>query len=738
MAVSNTDTKLLQDLKQRFPEIPEGIVSFTIKQNRNDKPRCIEELEKESPKYMYGEFQTASSTNMIPTHEVQNLHLQDDRRSPAPSTSSSDERRWSNSSAPGALMHSHSAQEFRGSNEQMNQMTEPQSAPVIPQNYQPFDRGYMNSPPKYTSTLKTNVSQQSQQTHYTPGHSSPYNRSPSGSFTGASCTTTPTHGSYPSSQYISTAQQYVSPSRNPQMQYASHGNVYQSQHHTGSASPPVLHPPQYYTTGGSYGQYPNPRETGQQQTQQKFTSHTHRTLHQQYSSPEILGHHQQYTTPGAGLHRQYTSPETVGLQLQYTSPSASVHQQYTNPESVGHQQQHTSSSAGVQQHYTNTECQGHQQQYASPSAGQHQQTFTSSGSTGHQYVKMTPTNQFPKGGVSPQQPPPCSATSLHYYPVHPSPHLPQSGSIHPGTSSNTFSVTLRPQNQQAGGATGGSSDGRVVSSCRFTPTQPQRPNLSQQLSCSPVREPDILTRSIEGSATPPPPIQPVSPASSHSSLLESPLDEIHYHQSSSSVASGGPAALTKEQEDYAYTQALLLHQKARCDRLVRDLEDESSKLNRFRREVEQMEKDLMERRSRSSRLPNAEHIAKLRGENRSLQTDIQLLSREVELIRSDQVQAVDQTSSFYRNIGSTGAPGPIPPKPPDNSSMPPTPPQAPPTPTSSHCPGAGAGAGAASTTVGEVGVLDSEEGQQWSCVHCTFLNHPALDKCECCEMPRVV
>lgn len=29
------------------------------------------------------------------------------------------------------------------------------------------------------------------------------------------------------------------------------------------------------------------------------------------------------------------------------------------------------------------------------------------------------------------------------------------------------------------------------------------------------------------------------------------------------------------------------------------------------------------------------------------------------------------------------------------------------------------------------------DGEQWNCSACTFLNHPALNKCECCEMPRM-
>lgn len=31
-----------------------------------------------------------------------------------------------------------------------------------------------------------------------------------------------------------------------------------------------------------------------------------------------------------------------------------------------------------------------------------------------------------------------------------------------------------------------------------------------------------------------------------------------------------------------------------------------------------------------------------------------------------------------------------------------------------------------------------EEGPKWNCGICTFLNHPDLDKCEQCDMPRIV
>ena len=35
-------------------------------------------------------------------------------------------------------------------------------------------------------------------------------------------------------------------------------------------------------------------------------------------------------------------------------------------------------------------------------------------------------------------------------------------------------------------------------------------------------------------------------------------------------------------------------------------------------------------------------------------------------------------------------------------------------------------------------VLQEDEGDAWNCNACTFRNHPALEKCEVCEMPRIL
>ena len=40
-------------------------------------------------------------------------------------------------------------------------------------------------------------------------------------------------------------------------------------------------------------------------------------------------------------------------------------------------------------------------------------------------------------------------------------------------------------------------------------------------------------------------------------------------------------------------------------------------------------------------------------------------------------------------------------------------------------------------TANEVDLMELE-GESWSCVRCTFLNHPALSVCECCSFERAL
>ncbi|XP_072270314.1 TGF-beta-activated kinase 1 and MAP3K7-binding protein 3 isoform X2 [Pyxicephalus adspersus] len=210
-----------------------------------------------------------------------------------------------------------------------------------------------------------------------------------------------------------------------------------------------------------------------------------------------------------------------------------------------------------------------------------------------------------------------------------------------------------------------------------------------------------------------------------------------YHRSSSSGS-----------DDYAYTQALLLHQRARMERLAKELKLEKEGLELLKAEVNGMEHDLMQRRLRrvscTTAIPTPEEMTRLRNLNRQLQINIDCTLKEVDL-QSRGVGKLDvkALSNFYDNI----APGPaVPPntckkdssdsllverkarrisvtsnkktEPPD-------------------IPNPGAGDIGLRHRPNQRQARDEDfEGSPWNCNSCTFLNHPALNRCEQCEMPR--
>ncbi|KAM4693787.1 TGF-beta-activated kinase 1 and MAP3K7-binding protein 2 isoform 2-T2 [Discoglossus pictus] len=170
--------------------------------------------------------------------------------------------------------------------------------------------------------------------------------------------------------------------------------------------------------------------------------------------------------------------------------------------------------------------------------------------------------------------------------------------------------------------------------------------------------------------------------------------------------------LSMGSDDAAYTQALLVHQKARMERLHRELEVQKNKLDKLKTEVNEMENNLTRRRlNRSnsvSQIPSLEEMQQLRSCNRQLQIDIDCLTKEIDLFQARGPHFNPSAiHNFYDNIGFLG---PVPPKPKDQRSIVKTPKIVPDT--------------------------EEDEGAQWNCTACTFLNHPALNRCEQCEMPR--
>merc|ERR1719499_2035242 len=181
--------------------------------------------------------------------------------------------------------------------------------------------------------------------------------------------------------------------------------------------------------------------------------------------------------------------------------------------------------------------------------------------------------------------------------------------------------------------------------------------------------------------------------------------------------------------------ALLSHQMEQRLNLERTLRDEREKLNAMRADVRELEHRVNQKmlvRLGPLNMRQGDVMKNTDGLEREigvLRNTCDKMADEVEKITKGAVPLGETSIAFYESlvaeneailnenpISTTTPPGrtPPPPRPP-----PPRPARAappPPQPTSSS---------------------SSEEGPQWACSECTFLNHPALDKCEQCEMARV-
>ncbi|XP_016367984.1 TGF-beta-activated kinase 1 and MAP3K7-binding protein 2-like [Sinocyclocheilus rhinocerous] len=234
------------------------------------------------------------------------------------------------------------------------------------------------------------------------------------------------------------------------------------------------------------------------------------------------------------------------------------------------------------------------------------------------------------------------------------------------------------------------------------------------------------TFKITVSPNKPPAVSPgvVSPTFEPTNLLSLPGDH-HYAEpdplnqsdplSPQRDTSSEPRRLSMGADDAAYTQALLVHQRARMQRLWHELEQKKRKLEKLKEEVNEMENDLTRRRLQRSnsvcQIPSIEEMQQLRCKNRLLQIDIDCLTKEIDLL---QTRGPDfnpiAIHNFYDNLGFLG---PVPPKP---------------------LKGPAIQEGSRSARL--VSEPEEDDGVQWSCTACTFLNHPALNRCEECEFPR--
>ncbi|CAG5128010.1 unnamed protein product [Candidula unifasciata] len=224
------------------------------------------------------------------------------------------------------------------------------------------------------------------------------------------------------------------------------------------------------------------------------------------------------------------------------------------------------------------------------------------------------------------------------------------------------------------------------------------------------------------------------------------------------VTSGSRSRSGSLQDEVEYIQALLQHQKRQMQKLQEEISHHRVIVNKLHSEVSVMERSMIESHHVNRSLPSIEDISWLCEKNRQLQTDIQLYMNEVDVYRSGQtplnsISPRDQ-QNFFENM-PTGQQDPIYSLSPGRRLSPtgPPPPPRPPPPIPmrqrSNESGQAAGGAVSGVDIFRVPAApsaqqlltsgDPEEGElPWSCSACTFSNHPALRKCEMCEMPRVI
>ncbi|XP_049445981.1 TGF-beta-activated kinase 1 and MAP3K7-binding protein 2 isoform X2 [Epinephelus fuscoguttatus] len=773
------DIQVLHDLRQKFPEVPEGVVSQCVLQNNNNLDACCEYLSQVSPGYLYSEegnlsFSDDPSFIRLRNHmtqlnlgpQSQNVHVSPVRDGLRMNGS----RTLAHSLSDGPLPTG------QAPNSDFFQQ-EPQSAPVqVPSSINVF--GVMEptrkpQPPQHLGLYPLGVKGTTMGVQQTPR------------FNPITVTLAPniqTGRNTPTSLHIHGGPQsgLSSPQGNSiyiRPYVSQTGTTRQNQQQGGRAQySPTSQPqqqiyqishPHSLSSSWSGPQHASSSHTSQHQTQGHQTSHVYMPISSPTNpqAPSILPTGSQASSSGVSSCSSSSSssvmPTSLSTISQYNIQNISTGPRKNQIEIKLESPQRSNSttttavlrtSSGPRSSSTSSSC---------PSS--------SSSSTGVATVPTTPLS-IGGPGLSRSQPtvyisasPPTAATTPSEEAVvasagsrsQPKFYISANASSDDSGGRNppTVYISANPPLQGPSGAR--NMGGQVSMGPAYIHHHPPKSRASLGgggTASSPrvvVTQPNTkYTFKITVSPNKPPAVSPgvVSPTFEPNNLLSLPSehhfaepDPLHLSDplSPHRERPSEPRRLSMGSDDAAYTQALLVHQKARMERLWHELELKKKKLEKLKEEVNEMENDLtrrrLERSNSASQIPSIEEMKQLRCKNRLLQIDIDCLTKEIDLLQTRGPHFNPSAiHNFYDNIGFLG---PVPPKPKDRrgcrynvtSELMMEPSSGPPPPLPLD-PG--------SKIVKPIADQEEDEGTQWGCTACTFLNHPALNRCEQCEFPR--
>ncbi|KAM3861319.1 TGF-beta-activated kinase 1 and MAP3K7-binding protein 2 isoform 3-T3 [Diretmus argenteus] len=748
------DIQVLHDLRQKFPEVPERVVSQCVLQNNNNLDACCEYLSQVSPGYLYSEggnlsFSDDPSFTRLRNHMTQlNLGLQSQNVHVAPVR---DGLRMNGSRTLAHSLSDGPLQTGQAPNSDFFQQ-EPQSAPVqVPSSLNVF--GVMEptrkpQPPQHlglyplsvkgtpmgpqqtprfnpiTVTLAPNTGRNTPTSLHIHGGPQSGLSSPQGNsiyirpYVSQSGTTRQNQQQGGRAQYSPTSQpqqqiyQISHPSSlpgswsGPQHSSSSHTSQHQG-HQTSHVYMPISSPtnPQ----APSILQAP----PGSQASSSGVSSCSSSSSSSSSVMPTTLSTFSQYNIQNIS-----TGPRKNQIEIKLESPQRSnsttttaVLRTGSGPRSASTSSSCPSSSCstGVATGSTNPLSIG------GPALSRSQPTV---------YISASP----PTAATTPSEEAvmaPAGSRSQPKFYISANASSDDSG----GRNPPTVYISANPPMQGPSGAR--NMGGQVSMGPAYIHHHPPKSRTSVGgggTASSPrvvVTQPNTkYTFKITVSPNKPPAVSPgvVSPTFEPTNLLSLPADHhfvepdpLHLSDplSAHRERPSEPRRLSMGSDDAAYTQALLVHQKARMERLWHELELKKKKLEKLKEEVNEMENDLtrrrLERSNSASQIPSIEEMQQLRCKNRILQIDIDCLTKEIDLLqtRGPHFNPI-AIHNFYDNIGFLG---PVPPKPKGTLSV-------------------------GNKSVKSIADQEEDEGTQWSCTACTFLNHPALNRCEQCEFPR--
>ncbi|PBC27742.1 Mitogen-activated protein kinase kinase kinase 7-interacting protein [Apis cerana cerana] len=215
-----------------------------------------------------------------------------------------------------------------------------------------------------------------------------------------------------------------------------------------------------------------------------------------------------------------------------------------------------------------------------------------------------------------------------------------------------------------------------------TPSVPSTTNIVPSIS---------LPTTPSGPTTTSPPSSPIGErVSANSDQNRSPLNQVAEHQ-----------------------KKLVAEQLERKERLARELRAEKGRLEAMKKELQSLTRPL------DSSMPPQELKKKLRSEIYQLQVECDRLADEVDQWSDPRVPLGETNEKFYQHI-YTGQPLPSS----SVSSNPPPLPSQPP---------------AWQPELSDNNTdREERDGPSWVCRMCTFDNHPLMNKCEQCDMPRLM